>query len=201
MTVTVSYLSISDCTVAPAGVWYASNSTFDSNSYGWTSATVSYLNIQDCAATPNLWLANNSTDSGNNTGWLFKYAYISATDAKDVASFTASNFNIALAATDAPDTVAVSLNLYAFVYLLTSEMPDTAAFDISVLNIALDATEATDTATFDLSISSIISMAAVETPDNYSQNAYILWLTPDQPDGPTIWVPNNDPTPYLTTVI
>ena len=126
---------------------------------------------------------------------------IAATDARDTASFVAWNTNVVLAATDAPDTAAAAIDLFGFFYIKATDAVDTASFNISNYNLALIATEASDTAVFNASISSTLSMAATETPDSYSQKAYILWLTPDQPDDPTIWVPKNDPTPYLTTVI
>lgn len=126
---------------------------------------------------------------------------IAATDARDTASFVAWNTNVVLAATDAPDTAAIAAEVRAGAYLDATEASDTASFNASNYNLALIATEATDTAVFNASISSTLSMAATEAPDSYSQKAYILWLTPDQPDDPSIWVPKNDPTPYLTTVI
>lgn len=126
---------------------------------------------------------------------------LAATEAKDVASFTTSDFNLYLAATEAKDTAASTVFVFAVADLNVTEQSDIATFNVSNLNAALNATEATDTAVFSLSIRSTLSMAAVETPDGYSQKAYILWLTPDQPDDPSIWVPKNDPAPYLTTVI
>lgn len=126
---------------------------------------------------------------------------LAATEAKDVASFVAWNTNAVLAATDAPDTAAAAIDLFGFFYVKATDAVDTASFNISNYNLALIATEASDTAVFNASISSTLSMAAIETPDSYAQNAYILWLTPTQPDDPTIWVPKNDPAPYLTTVI
>lgn len=149
------------------------------------ATTVNYVSIQDSNATPSsTFFAFSSTNAGNNTGWNIL-----------------SGLGCSLAATDAPDTASINIGIYCYIYLQSTEAPDTAAFNVSNLNAALNATEATDTAAFSLSIRSTLSMAAVETPDGYSQNAYILWLTPDQPDDPTIWVPKNDPTPYLTTVI
>lgn len=149
------------------------------------ATTVQYVSIQDSNATPSsTFFAFSSTNAGNNTGWSIL-----------------SGLGCSLAATDAPDTAAIEINNYSYLYLQTTDAVDTAAFNISNYNLILTATEATDTAVFNASISSTLSMAATETPDSYAQNAYILWLTPTQPDDPTIWVPKNDPTPYLTTVI
>lgn len=124
-----------------------------------------------------------------------------ATENPDVAAFTANNQNVYFAVTEAPDVAAFVANSYGFIYLETTEAPDTAAFVLWNTNVELAAAEAPDIAAFVANMTGTISMAAIETPDGYSQNAYILWLTPTQPDDPTIWVPDNDPTPYLTTVI
>ena len=124
-----------------------------------------------------------------------------ATENPDVAAFAANNQNVYFAVTEAPDVAACVTELGAFVYLEATEAPDTAAIVVWNTNVELAATEAPDIAAFVASMTGTVSMAAIETPDGYSQNAYILWLTPTQPDDPTIWVPKNDPTPYLTTVI
>jgi len=126
---------------------------------------------------------------------------LAGTEAQDTAAFAAYGFAVNLAATEAPDTAAAAVEVVGYCYLFQNELPDTATFNLSNYNLALDATEAPDTAVFNTSISSTLSMAATETPDSYAQKAYILWLEPDQPDDPTIWVPKNDPAPYLTTVI
>jgi hypothetical protein len=124
-----------------------------------------------------------------------------ATENPDVAAFVANNQNVYFAVTEATDVAAFEVNSYAFIYLETTEEPDTAAFVVWNTNVELAATEAPDIAAFVASMTGTVSMAAIEAPDGYSQNAYILWLTPTQPDDPTIWVPKNDPAPYLTTVI
>lgn len=124
-----------------------------------------------------------------------------ATENPDVAAFSANNQNVYFAVTEAPDVAAFAAEMNGYLYLQTTEQPDTAAFVVWNTNAQLAATEAPDVAAFVASMTGTVSMAAIETPDGYSQNAYILWLTPTQPDDPTIWVPDNDPTPYLTTVI
>jgi hypothetical protein len=127
---------------------------------------------------------------------------LAATEAKDTALFNLGiDVYVTLVATEASDTASFVTELVGNTYLLTTDNPDTALFVIQNINIDLSATEAPDTAYFLATMTGTIAMAAVETPDSYSQNAYILWLTPDQPDDPTIWVPKNDPAPYLTTVI
>lgn len=127
---------------------------------------------------------------------------LSATEAKDIASFIADGgYAVYLAAVEATDTAAINADVVAGVYIYATDSQDTAAFVIENINIDLAATEAQDIASLDAGIYSVIAINAVEAPDSYSQNAYILWLTPTQPDDPTIWVPKNDPAPYLTTVI
>lgn len=127
---------------------------------------------------------------------------LSATEAKDIASFIADGgYNVYLAAVEAPDTAAINADVYAYCYVEATDAPDTAAFVIQNINIDLTAIEASDIAALTAGVFSVVAMSAVEAPDSYSQNAYILWLTPTQPDDPSIWVPKNDPTPYLTTVI
>lgn len=149
-------------------------------------------------------------------------AFLAATEAKDNLAFTINNQNIVLAATDAPDVTNFNFEIqgtasfavteapdtfYATIYFAVSsyleatEALDTASFTANNQNIYFDLTEAPDVAAFNIAMTGTMAMAATETPDSYSQNAYILWLTPTQPDDPTIWVPDNDPTPYLTTVI
>lgn len=126
---------------------------------------------------------------------------LAATEAVDTAAFVAWNTNAALAATEAKDTAEMNAINFAIVYLETTEAPDLASFSASNINVSFDLTEAPDVAAFNFAVTATMSMAATETPDSYSQNAYILWLTPDEPDDPSIWVPKNDPAPYLTTVI
>lgn len=129
-------------------------------------------------------------------------AYLAATEAQDTASFAAiASTGMVLAATEAPDVVAVNVEMISGAYLFVTEAPDTVAFALNNQNIYFDLTEAPDVAAFAINMSGTMAMAVTETPDSYSQKAYILWLEPDQPDDPTIWVPKNDPTPYLTTVI
>lgn len=126
---------------------------------------------------------------------------LAATENPDVAAFALNNQNVYFAVTEAPDVASFAIELSAFVYVQATEAPDTAAFVVWNTNVELAASEAPDLAAFVASMTGTVSMAAIETPDGYSQNVYILWLTPTQPDDPTIWVPDNDPTPYLTTVI
>lgn len=128
--------------------------------------------------------------------------YLAATEAQDTASFgvIASN-GMVLAATEAADSVAINIGIIANAYLYGTEALDTAAFAVNNQNIYFNVTEAPDIAVFNIAMTGTMAMAATETPDSYAQNAYILWLTPTQPDDPTIWVPKNDPAPYLTTVI
>jgi len=129
-------------------------------------------------------------------------AYLAATEAQDTASFAAIASNgMVLAATEAPDVAAVDVAIIGFCNLQASEDLDTAAFTANNQNIYFDLTEAPDIAAFAINMSGTMALAVTETPDSYAQNAYILWLEPDQPDDPTIWVPKNDPAPYLTTVI
>lgn len=129
-------------------------------------------------------------------------AYLAATETQDTASFAAIASNgMVLAATEAADTVAINIGIVAGAYLYATEAPDVAAFTANNQNIYFNLTEAPDVAAFNIAMTGTMAMAATETPDSYSQNAYILWLTPTQPDDPTIWVPKNDPAPYLTTVI
>lgn len=134
----------------------------------------------------------------------------------------ANTRTLILAATDAQDTVAIILDGSAALYLAATEAQDVAVFDVAALTLAalaateasdaasvviynteivLAAAEAIDTAAVVIEINGSLVMAATETPDSYSQNAYILWLEPTEPDDPSIWVPKNDPAPYLTTVI
>jgi hypothetical protein len=157
--------------------------------------------------------------SGGGVSFL---ASLAAAEAPDVAAFAANNQNVyfalteaadvtnfnieirgtvALAATEAPDTFEGYIYFANIGYLEASEASDTASFVIWNTNASFALTEAPDTAAFNTVMTGSVLIAATEAPDNYSQNAYILWLTPDQPDDPTIWVPKNDPTPYLTTVI
>ena len=149
------------------------------------------LGFAPLAATP---LASGAPNAG-------LWVALLATENPDVAAFAANNQNVYFAVTEAPDVAAFVTELGAFVYLEATEAPDTAAIVVWNTNVELAATEAPDIAAFVASMTGTVSMAAIETPDGYSQNAYILWLTPTQPDDPTIWVPKNDPTPYLTTVI
>ena len=124
-------------------------------------------------------------------------AYLSATEAQDTASFTAIASNgMVLAATEAPDVVAVDVAIIGFCNLQAFEGLDTASFTANNQNIYFDLTEAPDIAAFAINMSGTMALAVTETPDSYAQNAYILWLEPDQPDDPTIWVPKNDPAPY-----
>ena len=127
---------------------------------------------------------------------------LAATEAKDVAAFFMDgSAALYLAATEAQDTASISLETFSFIALDALEYPDIASFVVQNINIDLVATEASDIAAFAASISGVVALAATEAPDTYSQNAYILWLEPTQPDDPSIWVPKNDPAPYLTTVI
>ena len=127
---------------------------------------------------------------------------LSATEAKDIASFIADGgYAVYLAAVEAKDTAAINFDSNAYFYFQPTEALDTAAFVIHNINIELIASEASDTAYLTAVMTGTVSMAAIEALDGYSQNAYILWLEPTQPDDPSIWVPKNDPTPYLTTVI
>ena len=128
--------------------------------------------------------------------------YLAATEAQDTASFAGIvSTGMVLAATEAPDVVAINVDMISGAYLYATEAPDVVAFAVNNQNIYFDLTEAPDVAAFAINMSGTMAMAATETPDSYAQNAYILWLEPDQPDDPTIWVPKNDPAPYLTTVI
>lgn len=129
-------------------------------------------------------------------------AYLAATEAKDTASFAGIvSTGMVLAATEAADTLSANLSIDGFAYILATEAPDIAAFTANNQNIYFNLTEAPDIAAFNIAMTGTMAMAATETPDSYAQNAYILWLTPTQPDDPGIWIPKNDPTPYLTTVI
>jgi hypothetical protein len=157
-----------------------------------------------------------------STGVLGNPAVLAATEAKDTLNFSINNQNIVLAAveaqdvtdfnfeirstasfavTEAPDTFEGLLFFAILGYIEATEAQDTASFAANNQNIYFDLTEAPDVAAFNIQMTGTIAMSAVETPDSYSQKAYILWLEPDQPDDPTIWVPKNDPAPYLTTVI
>lgn len=128
--------------------------------------------------------------------------YLAATEAQDTASILVTFVTeMNLAVTDAPDVAAATVNIEGYGYLEATEATDTASFTANNQNIYFDLTEAPDVAAFAINMSGTMAMAATETPDSYAQNAYILWLEPDQPDDPTIWVPKNDPAPYLTTVI
>lgn len=129
-------------------------------------------------------------------------AYLAATEAQDTASFAAICSNgMVLAATEAADTASAIISIESYAYILTTEAPDIAAFTANNQNIYFNLTEAPDIAAFNIAMTGTMAMAVTETPDSYAQNAYILWLTPTQPDDPGIWIPKNDPTPYLTTVI
>jgi len=127
---------------------------------------------------------------------------LAATDAQDVAVFHVDGSPaLYLLATEAPDVVDILTAGITISYLTATDSPDTAAIIVENINLNLSAVEAEDIASFAVAISGSLVIAATEAPDTYSQNAYILWLTPDQPDDPSIWVPKNDPAPYLTTVI
>lgn len=128
--------------------------------------------------------------------------YLASTEARDTASFgvIASN-RMVLAATEAADSLAINASVISYTILQTTEATDVASFTANNQNIYFNLAEAPDIAAFNIAMTGTMSMAATETPDSYNQNAYILWLTPTQPDDPSIWVPKNDPTPYLTTVI
>lgn len=127
---------------------------------------------------------------------------LSATEAKDIASFIADGgYNVYMAAIEAPDIVAFNAVIDTPLYLQAIDNPDSASVTLWNTNINVLATEAQDVANLLAEMTGTVLMAATEGPDGYSQNAYILWLTPTQPDDPSIWVPKNDPTPYLTTVI
>jgi|688.fasta_scaffold1220260_1 hypothetical protein len=127
---------------------------------------------------------------------------LAATDAQDVAVFHVDgSAALYLLATEVPDVAAFASEILAFAALDGLEYPDIASFVVQNINLELVAVEAPDVAAFAAAISGAMALAATEAPDAYSQSAYILWLTPDQPDDPSIWVPKNDPAPYLTTVI
>lgn len=127
---------------------------------------------------------------------------LAATEAKDVAAFLMDgSAALYLAATEATDVASISVIGVTLADLAATEASDIAAFIVNNTDLNLSATEAEDIASMLVGVSGTLSMAAIEAPDGYSQNAYILWLTPDQPDDPSIWVPKNDPAPYLTTVI
>lgn len=127
---------------------------------------------------------------------------LAGTEAKDAASFVLdSSLAFILAATEAQDTASFDARLFEFLYLQATEAQDTANFVVENTTIELIATEVKDVAAFVAAMSGSMAMSAVEAQDGYSQNLYILWLEPTQPDDPSIWVPKNDPAPYLTTVI
>jgi hypothetical protein len=128
--------------------------------------------------------------------------YLEATEAKDTPAISVNiTATASMAVTDAPDVVDFLVGVATVIYLDTTEAPDTASFDIQNINLYLAGVEATDIAAISCEMSGTIVIAATEAPDVYSQSAYVLWTTPDDPDDPSIWVPHNDPAPYLTTVI
>lgn len=127
---------------------------------------------------------------------------LAATDAQDaVAIVLDGSAALYLAATEAQDVAELTSEILAFAALDGLEYPDIASFVVQNTNVELVAVEAQDVAAIVAAINGTLALAATEAPDTYSQSAYILWLTPTQPDDPTIWVPKNDPAPYLTTVI
>lgn len=127
---------------------------------------------------------------------------LAATEAKDVVAIVVDgSAALYLAATEAQDVAAFAAELLTFASLDGLEYPDIASFVVQNINVDIQAVEAKDVAAIVAAVSGTMSLGATEAPDTYSQKAYILWLTPTQPDDPSIWVPKNDPAPYLTTVI
>lgn len=127
---------------------------------------------------------------------------LAATDAQDaVAIVLDGSAALYLAATEAQDVASINALGITISYLDTTDAQDIASVVIENINLNLITSEITDVASFIASISGDLSISAVEAADGYSQKAYILWLTPTEPDDPSIWVPKNDPAPYLTTVI
>lgn len=128
--------------------------------------------------------------------------YLASTEPADATAFVIEVSGTAsLAATDAVDVSDTMVGVATICYLDATEPTDIAASVIQNINIYLAGIEATDIASISCSMSATLSAAATETPDAYAQDGYILWLEPDEPDDPSIWVPKNDPAQYLTTVI
>ena len=128
--------------------------------------------------------------------------YLASTEPADATAFVIEVSGTAsLAATDAVDVSDTIVGVASFVNLDAIEFADIAASVVQNINIYLDGREATDVAAIACSMTGMLSVSATETPDAYAQDGYILWLEPDEPDDPSIWVPKNDPAQYLTTVI
>lgn len=127
---------------------------------------------------------------------------LAATDAKDVSAFLIDgSAALYLAASEAQDIAALAAEIVGIASLDGLEYPDIASFVVQNINIDIQAVDARDVAAIIAAVSGTAALASTEAPDTYSQSAYILWLTPTQPDDPSIWVPKNDPAQYLTTVI
>lgn len=128
--------------------------------------------------------------------------YLAATEAKDAAAIAINvTATASMASTDAADVADIIIGIATNCYFDVTEAPDTASFVAQNINIYLAGVEATDVAAISCTMTGTMSLAATEAPDVYAQSAYILWVEPDQPDDPSIWVPKNDPSPYLPTVI
>lgn len=127
---------------------------------------------------------------------------LAATDARDtVAVLLDGSAALYVSATEARDTSDFQINAFWTSFLAASEAADSASFVVQNINVNIQLTDARDVAAFVSAVSGTAALASTEAPDTYSQSAYILWLTPTQPDDPSIWVPKNDPAQYLTTVI
>lgn len=128
--------------------------------------------------------------------------YLAATEANDVAAVAVNiTATASFALIDAPDTADMIVGCATNCYFDLTEAPDTAHLVIDNVNAYLAGIEAADVAVIHCEMSGTLYIAATEAPDVYAQSAYILWVEPDQPDDPSIWVPKNDPSPYLPTVI
>lgn len=126
---------------------------------------------------------------------------LAATEAQDAVAFTldGSAF-VLLAASEAPDIAAFAADIVAGVYVVASEAPDIAAFDAYTLNAILNASEAPDIASFVVGGVTYAAMAAIETPDGISAPVIVLWTPADDPTT-DIWVRVDDGMPYNQTVI
>lgn len=137
--------------------------------------------------------------SGSNAD--LRQLLLAATEAQDTAaiSLDGSSF-ILLEASEAPDAVAFQTAIVAGIYLGATEAPDTAAFNAYVSELYLAATEAPDIAAMTIGAVTSVLLAAVETPDGVSLPLSVLWTPADDPTT-DIWVRVDDGMPYNQTVI
>lgn len=137
--------------------------------------------------------------------------YLLATEAADAASFSAAvdPALCSLAASEAPDSASIAVNVVASAALavtepldtasgavsaltiaavVASETPDAAAFNAVILNdISFALTEAQDTASAAVNVVASVTLLTSEAPDTASAIVYGLWGV--IPETPGVWTP------------